>query len=85
MSKFEFKPKKNIAESGHVFHTNGAAAKRGHAAVIRYMAACKYKTRKFDESTIQDLVTELCHLMDREKIDVNQYIDMALNNWREER
>lgn len=85
MSTFKFKPKYDADYTGSPLHTNGARAKRAAVAVVSYCAECKYKTRKFDQSTVQDLITDLCHLMDREKFDVDESIRMALNNWRVER
>lgn len=82
MSKFKFKPKKDCDRNGQ---TNGLRANRGDKALDTYREVAGFAGVKFEDCMVQDLITDLCHLLDREKVDVKQSIDMALHNWREER
>jgi len=82
MSKFKFKPKKDCDKNGQ---TNGLRASRGEYGLTAYRKAAGYAGVKFEDCMVQDLITDLCHLLDREKIDAEEIIEGALYNWREER
>lgn len=80
MTKFKFNPSKDIDDAGQ---TNGVRAERAEQAIRE---GFNIRTKdNLEYVNASDLLSDIFHLCDRDGWDVDEVIQMAIDNWMEER
>jgi hypothetical protein len=80
MGKFRFKPTKDIDDAGQ---TNAVRAARAEQAIREGFKICR--ADELQSYNAADLFSDIFHLCDRNSWDVDEMIEMAKDNWQEER
>ena len=77
---YKFKPNRDIDGNGN---TNGTRAERAMRAVTSYIG--EDRPDETPETHIQDMLCDLHHLCDREKIDISELIRVVRATYEDER
>lgn len=82
---FKFRPRYNVDGCGPGYPTNGKRAKWAEEALLVYRKGKGYETDDDPSDPIADLIGDLLHLCDREKIDAEYTLERARGMWFDER
>ncbi len=80
MGKFRFKPSKDIDDAGQ---TNAVRADRAEQAIREAFEI--FPSDELQSYNAADLFSDIFHLCDRNGWEVDEMIEMAKANWKEER
>ena len=81
---FQFNPGKNKDED-FLSPSNAERADHAEAALLRFTEHCGDRSGD-TEALVKDLITDLGHYCDREKLDFEEIVSSAINtHWLEER
>lgn len=79
--RFKFDPEKDECGDGN---KNGKRAKNAEAGLSASLKA-RGDPPRIDEDAVRDLLADLFHYCDRERISVNSIVRTAKNDWKAER
>lgn len=83
MPRHKFDPEKQ--ESGDPLEPRNGQRAEAAACAVKARSDFYGECNKLDEDGIRDLLTDLLHLCDREKVSVRKVLGLARRGWQAER